>query len=419
MKRVILSLTLALAVAIAFGQTLSKEELKAQKRQIKSLMTVTKDSEKLILDDPATALNNMKTCIESPLVNGDAYVWYVTAKARKAIIDKENAARAKGVQVDLEKLYSYCVALIKEVEICDSLDNQPDAKGKVAPRYTEFVKATLYENRNQMYNGGSYYYNQGNYNESFNQFAKFIDLAQHKYLKDIMKPEETVYNVGAAYNAVLCGMRLEDYSKVLKYADYALADDAKAKNIYRYKATSYEALGDTAKWISTLKEGLVKFPQEPFFYQTLIQYYDKAGDRNALNTLADELIAADPSNTLFVYLKGYIAQQQDSVDVAIEWYEKTLAIDPNHLDALTNLGRIYIAKASEYSNKQASAKFDRARIKKDKEILNGYFNQALPYFEKLRTIAPDRKDLWLGGLTNCYYNLNMSDKMKEIEALAN
>ena len=57
-------------------------------------------------------------------------------------------------------------------------------------------------------------------------------------------------------------------------------------------------------------------------------------------------------------------------------------------------------------------------MKKDKEIISGFFREAMPYFEKLREIAPDRKELWLNGLTQCYYNLNMNDKMAELEKLA-
>lgn len=419
MKKVLLTLALALSVAVSFGQTLSKEELKAQKREKKALMLVAKDAEKLILDNPSTALNNIKTCLESPLVNNDAYVWYISAKARKAIIDSENASRASGAAINIDKLYQNCITLIAELEKCDELDNLPNAKGKVAPQYTEFIKTALYENRNQLYNGGSFYYNAQNFDNAYNMFAKFIDLSEHKYLKELMQPVEKKYNIGASFNAILCGMQMKDYEKVLKYTDYALADETKANNIYRYKATAYQELGDTVKWIALLKEGVAKFPSDPFFYQTLIQHYDKAGDRNALNTLADELIATNPTNSLFVYLKGYIAQQQKDMETATTWYKKTLEIDPNHLEALANLGNISVGKARDYNEKQASLKFDPARVKKDKAIVSGFFKEALPYYEKLRELAPDRKDLWLNGLTNCYYNLNMSAKLKEIEALAN
>lgn len=418
MKKLILSLTLLLSTAIAFGQALSKEELKAQKKQIKALMTEAKSAEKLIINDPDAALGKVTPCTQNALVNGNAYVWYVQAQARKAIIDRDNATRAAGGQIDLDKLYSNCVQLINELEICDSLDSAPDKKGKVAPKYKEFVKTALNENRNQMYNGGAYFYNKGKFADSYDQFAKYIELTEGEILADVVQPAEKAYSVSAAYNAIQCAMQIKDYEKALKYADYAALDESKANSVSRLKANAYQAMGDTAKWVGFLKESVVKFPGDPFFYQTLIQYYDNAGDRDGLNKLADELMASDPTNPLFVYLKGYIAQQQQDFDTAISWYRKTLEMDPDYVDAHTNIGRSYIGKARDYSTKQSSTKIDRAKMKKDKEIVNGFFREALPHFEKLRELAPDRKDKWLNDLTQCYYNLNMLDKMEELEKLA-
>ena len=59
----------------------------------------------------------------------------------------------------------------------------------------------------------------------------------------------------------------------------------------------------------------------------------------------------------------------------------------------------------------------KKKLAKDKEILNGYYKKALPLLERLRETQPDKYDLWLANLTNCYYNLNMTDKLKEMEAL--
>ena len=94
-----------------------------------------------------------------------------------------------------------------------------------------------------------------------------------------------------------------------------------------------------------------------------------------------------------------------------------MEIDPNYENALGNLALCYIQQAQDYSNKQAGAKVTREQMKKDKEILDGYFQQALPLYEKLRSIAPDKTNLWLNGLFQCYYNLNMEDKVKEMEKL--
>jgi tetratricopeptide (TPR) repeat protein len=140
--------------------------------------------------------------------------------------------------------------------------------------------------------------------------------------------------------------------------------------------------------------------------------------QDQLSALADELIANDPNNPLFVYLKAYIPHQREDLDTAIEWYNKTLEVDPNYENALSNLARCYLQKAYLYSVENSSTKLsDKKKLAKDKEVLNGYYNQALPLLEKLRTNCPDKTELWLTNLINCYYNLNMDAKVKELEKL--
>ena len=58
MKKLALSLAVVLSATMAFGQTLSKEELKAQKREIKSLMLIAKDAEKIIIENQLEFTNH-------------------------------------------------------------------------------------------------------------------------------------------------------------------------------------------------------------------------------------------------------------------------------------------------------------------------------------------------------------------------
>ena len=85
MKKTVLSLAMVLAATFAFGQELTKEELKQQKRQIKALMSVAQTAEINLASDPVGAVSAMKSVVTNPLVNTDAYVWFVNASA---IIDK-------------------------------------------------------------------------------------------------------------------------------------------------------------------------------------------------------------------------------------------------------------------------------------------------------------------------------------------
>ena len=424
MKKLVLSFAFVLAAAFAFGQELSKEELKQQKRQIKALMGVAEDAEVNLLTNPTAAAEAMKTVTESPLVNQDPYVWFVSASAKKGVIDEENRKRAEGAPCDEVKLYNYAWGLGYDLENCEKYDNMPDKKGKVKPKYGQFILMSYAQEFAQFYNAGAYFYGNEDYKKAYDLFGMFI-VASDKLYKADMIQKDTVNVPVAAYNMSLCGMQLKDYEMVLSHVDMAMVSPQIAPTAFRYKTAAYLELGDTVKWLDLCLEGVKKFPSDAYFYQSLIQYYDNRNEGDKLNSLADELIAADPTNPLFVYLKGYIAQSKyerdnnkEDLDVAIEWYKKTLDVDGNYETALANLGRCYLQKAQIYNNEQASTNItDKKKIAKDKEILKGFYTEALPLYEKLRTIAPDRTDYWMNGLMNCYYGLNMEAELKEIEEL--
>lgn len=418
MKKLVISIAFVLGATFAFGQELTKEELKQQQKEIKSLVKIAKNVEyDLAITDPIDAVNAMQPVISNPLVQSNAYVWYVSVSAKKAAIDAENRKRAEGAEFDEALLYEYTYALGNELVNCEKYDNLPDAKGKVKPKYTDFINTTYAQEFGQFYNAGAYYYGNEDYAKSYDLFKMFIDACDKLYEAGML-PKDTVNVPVAAYNMSLSGMQLKDYEKVLSHIDLAMQNEQMAPSAFRYKAVAHLELGDTATWVNDCIEGAKTFPEDPYFYQSLIQYYDSRNESDKLNALADDLIASDPSNPFFVYLKGYIAHQKSDIDTAIEWYEKTLKVDSNYESALNNLSRCYLSKAQDYASAQASVKVtDKKKLAKDKEILNGYYNQALPLLEKLRELKPDAPEMWIANLTNCYYNLNMTAKLKEMEKL--
>ena len=417
MKKLVLSLAMVLGATFAFGQELTKEELKQQKRQIKALMGIVNDAEANINTDPVGAANSLKPVLKNELVNKDAYVWYVSASAKQAVIANENNKRVEGAAYDEAKLNLYTYDLGYDLEMCEKCDMLPDAKGRVKPRYSEFLKMSYMQQYGQFYNAGAYFYGNEDYEKAYELFKMFIDTADKLYKLEVM-PKDTVNVPVAAYNMSLCGMQLQNYEMVLTHVDMALANEQMAPTAFRYKTVATVELGDTLAWLDLCKEGTVRFPEDAYFSQSLIQYYDSHNEQDKLSALADELVASDPNNPLFVYLKAYIPHQKEDLDTAIEWYTKTLEVDPNYENALSNLARCYLQKAYLYSSEHSSTKLnDRKQIAKDKEVLNGYYNQALPLLEKLRANCPDKTELWLTNLINCYYNLNKSDKVKELEKL--
>ena len=166
MKKLVLSFAMVLAASMVSGQQLTKEQIKAQKKEQKALMTKAKEADKAIVaGDHAGALNTIQDALKSPLTNTNAYVWYVACKAKKGLIDAENYKRAQGQQFNAEQLYNSAYDIFDYLIKCDEYDKAPNAKGKVAPKYSMDIVQMMYENRNQLFNGGAYFYNAEKYDE--------------------------------------------------------------------------------------------------------------------------------------------------------------------------------------------------------------------------------------------------------------
>ena len=100
---------------------------------------------------------------------------------------------------------------------------------------------------------------------------------------------------------------------------------------------------------------------------------------------ADDMLAKDPNNTFYLYVKGYLYHNMKDYDKAIEFYKKTIEVDPNYAEAYSNLGLIYCLQAQDFS--------------------------------EAKELKPDQKDLWLNGLYRVYYNLQMGPEFDAIEKL--
>ena len=133
---------------------------------------------------------------------------------------------------------------------------------------------------------------------------------------------------------------------------------------------------------------------------------------------ADEMLAKDPNNAFNLYVKGYLYHNMEDYDNALEYYKKTIEVDPNYAEAYSNVGLIYCLKAQNFST-SATSDVNDPKYKEDQATLKSFYEQAKPYYEKARELKPDQKDLWVNGLYSVYYNLQMGAEFEEIEKLMN
>ena len=67
-----------------------------------------------------------------------------------------------------------------------------------------------------------------------------------------------------------------------------------------------------------------------------------ATDYRGAMTILDKIIAKDPHNPDALNLMGFCQRKLGNTDEALEYYEKALAIRPNHVGANEYLGELYL-----------------------------------------------------------------------------
>lgn len=402
MKRVLFSMVLLLAASLTF----------AQEKNVKEAKSIANG----VNPDFAKAEELINQALTNPETKDNAETWDMAGFIQKRRSEKEMENAYLRKPYDTLQVYNSALDMCKFYFKCDELAQIPNEKGKIKNKYRKANSAAILAERGNLINGGIQFYNQEKNKEAFKFFATYVDVATNPMFEkeNLLKTDTVLPQI--AYYASLAAAKMEDYPSVLKYAPYAQDDKEVGKYAMEFISTALKAEGDTAKWITSLKEGIQKYPEHPFFFGHLIDYYSNNNKYDEAMQFADDMLAKDPNNTFYLYVKGYLYHNMKDYDKAIEFYKKTIEVDPKYAEAYSNLGLIYCLQAQDFSEK-ATTDVNDPKYKADQDALKVFYEKARPNYEKARELKPDQKDLWLNGLYRVYYNLQMGPEFEEIEKM--
>ncbi|WP_373787054.1 tetratricopeptide repeat protein [Bacteroides heparinolyticus] len=412
MKRVLFSMVLLLAASFIFAQEKNIKEAKSIANEVKP--------------DFAKAESLINQALTNPETKDNADAWDVAGfiQRRRSEKEMENAYLRK--PYDTLQVYNSALNMCKYYFKCDELAQIPNEKGKIKNKYRKANAASILAERGNLINGGIQYFNSASQKEgaaatednkkALEFFATYINIATNQmFEKENLLQTDTVLPQ-IAYYASLTAAKMEDYPNVLKYAPYAKNDKEVGKYAMEFISTALKAQGDTINWIASLKEGIQKYPDHSFFFGHLIDYYSNNNKYDEAMQFADDMLAKNPNNTFYLYVKGYLYHNMKDYDKAIEFYTKTIEVDPNYAEAYSNLGLIYCLQAQDFSE-TATTDVNDSKYKADQVSLKAFYEKARPNYEKARELKPDQKELWLNGLYRVYYNLQLGPEFEEIEKL--
>ncbi|HPO67981.1 MAG TPA: tetratricopeptide repeat protein [Paludibacteraceae bacterium] len=378
---------------------------------------VSKAKNKVLMENPdfAGARELIQQALNDSTTKNDPTTWYVAGLIgyqendywyKKMLLNQNYDPDAKG-QAILES-YNY-------FKKAADLDQLPNEKGKVKPKYLKDIKTKMkeyYSLQPNLIAYGAHLYEKKDYEGALKVFETYLEIPTLPYMQNEIKID-TTYNM-IKYFAAISATSAGIHDKAIKLYEDLKDDDYETLSVYQLLAQEYYNINDTVNYIATLKEGFEKFPAEPWFLQNLINHYIYTGQIEEALKYLDAAIEKEPNVAQYYFVKGNLEENLGNIEEAKKAFNKALELDPNFADAYASIGRLYYnqaVKMMEAANEIKDIKLYNA----ERDKINNIFKEAIPYFKKAVELKPDDIE-YKRNLRSLYYRLQMDKEAAEIDA---
>ena len=398
MKKLTLTLVLCFMVVLAFGQ---KKALNTAKNEIKAA--------KPNIEDAKTAI---QSALQNPETMDDAETWYVAGLLENRIFDLERAKEILGQTPNDDVMYPALDRIYPYFLKANELDQIPDEKGKVKLKFQKDIRAIMLANRPYYPNAGGYFYDKGDYQKAYENFRFYGDMPQLPVFAGDDKSFKTQPNdtndIQIRYFAAICATAIPDSDAAIELYNEIKDLGWKENEMYQRLAIEYTQKEDTISFVEILKQGVEKFPQEPYYLLSLVNININQGKSDEAIDYLQKAIEVSPDEPQLYDVLGLIYENIKDTDNAIENIKKALELNPDYAEALSHLGRLYynagIEARAEADNITDIRLYNEARKKVDE-----LYKEAIPYFEKAYQLNPEDHDA-VFALRNIYYSLGNNDE---------
>ena len=375
-------------------------------------------AENALYDPTESSLKSAKADIEAamkdPSTANSAKTYYIAGQVYYKFYEEEEKKRLVGKTADQDIKDEFLVKAIDAFAKAAQLDELPDEKGKVSPKYTKELRKNLETYHKYLIKEGYDNYQRDNFAKAVELWTKFVEVPSYPIMKPLGLEKDTTYNemkfysVDAANRAGMKPVAIR-YMEELKQAGY------KELNMYQWLYEEYKIAEDTVKFLATLQEGLKKFPTDMFLMGNMINYYIYSKKIDEAISYLDAAISAEPQNAQYYAVKGNLMlNSKKDYDKAINLFSKAAELDASNSLAQAGLGLVYVTRAEEINEKASSIR-DNKKYEEETQRAKTEWGKAIPYLEKARELKPDDIDN-LRVLRAVYLRLSRGDDYDRIDA---
>lgn len=407
MKRVLLTVALCVAASASF----------AQKKVVNEAQSIAKGSNA----DFGEARTLIKGALENPETKDDAKTWYVAGFIEDQQFNAERAKQILGQQPNEPVMYEALYGILPYFQKAYELDQLPNEKGKVKPKYTKDIKSILSANHVYLFNGGAYYFDKQEYKKAYDFFNQYVEISELPMFAGTQTAEKDSTFMTVQFYAAAASSLAKDSRLAIAALERAKNTPYRQYDVYQYLCYEYgeaRTAQDSVMLEKTFEEGMQVFPDSAFFLNNLINTYIYSNRNEKALEMLNVAIQKNPNDANLYNVMGRVYETglKDYAN-AEKNFQIALEKDPNLTDALSNIGRIYY---NQGVNKLSEANMinDSKKYQEELSMAKDLFKKALPYYKKAHEAEPEKMDNMI-ALRGIYYNLNMGPELEAIEAEMN
>ena len=371
MKRVLLTVALCVAASASF----------AQKKVVNEAQSIAKGSNA----DFGEARTLIKGALENPETKDDAKTWYVAGFIEDQQFNAERAKQILGQQPNEPVMYEALYGILPYFQKAYELDQLPNEKGKVKPKYTKDIKSILSANHVYLFNGGAYYFDKQEYKKAYDFFNQYVEISELPMFAGTQTAEKDSTFMTVQFYAAAAASLAKDSRLAIAALERAKNTPYRQYDVYQYLCYEYgeaRTAQDSVMLEKTFEEGMQVFPDSAFFLNNLINTYIYSNRNEKALEMLNVAIQKNPNDANLYNVMGRVYETglKDYAN-AEKNFQIALEKDPNLTDALSNIGRIYY---NQGVNKLSEANMinDSKKYQEELSMAKDLFKKALPYYKK-------------------------------------
>ncbi|MCM1349088.1 MAG: hypothetical protein NC338_06700 [Firmicutes bacterium] len=374
---------------------------------------VVKNAESLVKKkDYAQALQQVQPALTDPSTMNTAQPWYIAGEAAVGLWDDYTLAGMGGQQATPEQTKAASKALVDAYNYFVKalpLDQLPDEKGKVKPKYTKKIQKIIGENYHNYMQAGLNLYNTQDYPDAYEAWDIYVNMPQNDkadpkaYVAD---PDSLVGQI--AYYQGLAAYFSDNIEGALQQLDKALGMGFHDKTAYILGVEGSNKLKRTADANRYAREGNKLYGADDIsFLAQLINSELENNNYPACYEAIDEsfAIAANDSIKSQLYnVRAIINERENKIADAKSNLEESIKLNPSNAKSYFDMGRLI--------QNEVAAQEENADEPTRQNVLVPALKKAIEFYEKSYDLD-DTQDQLSKYIYRLYYQLDQNYHLGE------